>query len=58
MKKLINEKTGEVFLCNEPSDYVKPKQYLKMTYEERLELYRNHKSNFDDLAKITTERKG
>lgn len=47
MIELKNERTGEIYRCNEPSDYIKPEQFLRLTYEERLELYRHHKSNFD-----------
>lgn len=54
MVEIKNERTGEIYLCYEPSDYVKPEQYLKMTYKERLELYRHHRSNFDSLVNQTT----
>ena len=47
MIELKNERTGEIYRCNEPSDYIKPEQFLRLTYEERLKLYHHHKSQFD-----------
>lgn len=55
MIELKNERTGEIYRCNEPSDYIKPEQFLRLTYEERLELYRHHRSNFDSIQNPKTE---
>ena len=51
MIKIINEQTGKAYFCKTKYDNVSPEELLKMTDDERRELYQHHRKNKNVMDK-------